>query len=88
MTSTITTLTENSNAHGTERLIQRQTNEGIEEIVYRLGDAGGYHGVTDSIAITIDSDGDYHLDTATDASDYHETLDDAIAAARRQLARA
>lgn len=87
MMGEILRLSEHADAHGTERLIQEQRDRGYVEIVYRLGDAGGYYGVVDYIGIVEDHEGDLHLSTATDASDYHATLDEAVAAARRQLER-
>jgi len=86
-TMTITTLTENSNAHGTERLIALMANETpdgsrVAEVAYRLGDAGGYLGVVDHETIEQDADGDYVVDGS-----YHETLTAAVDAARAALER-
>lgn len=79
------TLSENSNAHGTERLLGLLQHDGIEEVVYKLGDAGGHTGVVAHIEIGVDADGDYSFDGAGDGM-FWDTLDEAVAAAKARLA--
>lgn len=84
---TTNTLSANSNAHGTERLISLLGNESpdgsqVVEVVYTLGDAGGYVGVTEHIAIEQDPEGDFCFSP----DDIYPTLAEAVEAAKRSLA--
>lgn len=77
------TLTENSDAHGTEYLIGALNHVGVVEVVYALGDAGGYLGVVNSIEIERDDDGDYSF---AGADEWWPDLAGAVEAAKRRLA--
>ena len=82
----ILTLAENSNAHGTEWLIQRLNNSSeVVEVVYTLGDAGGYLGVVDSIAIFEDEDGDFWVEGTTDSGMFYGSKQAAVDVARDLL---
>jgi hypothetical protein len=83
-TQTILTLTENSDAHGTEKLLGLLDRSGAVEVVYKLGDAGGYHGVVDHLVVDCDDEGDYFFGGD---SDYFSTLGEAVEAAKAALGR-